>query len=87
MLTLPFYLVGLYSRFIKDYTVGRHKICVRLHCFDSKYARYISPSRTAAIFRALPGTNFMPSGSSASKKKNFFIFKADQEGVTYEYAD
>ena len=23
----------------------------------------------------------------SSRKKNFFIFKADEEGVTYEYAD
>ena len=29
----------------------------------------------------------MPSDSAVSKKKNFFIFKADEEGVTYEYAD
>ena len=70
----------LYPQFIRK-TVRRHKIA---------FCRVILIPSSLVHFpfkRVLPGANFMPSDSAASKKKNVFIFKADEEGVTYEYAD
>ena len=63
-----------YPQFTRK-TNRRHKIYVLLRCFDFMYARYMS------FLRALPGTNFMPFDSTTSNGDNFFIFKADEEGV------
>ncbi len=58
----------LYPQFTRK-TVKRHKICVLLRCFDSKYARYMS------FKRALPDTDFMPSDSGDLKEKEFLHFQ------------
>ena len=71
----------LYPQFTRK-TVKRHKICVLLRCFDSKYARYISRSSALYLTQILCLLTL-----ETSRKKNFFIFKADEESVTYEYAD
>jgi len=78
---MGFILYRFYSQFTRNYMVRRHKICVLLRCFRSMYARYMS------FKRALPGANLCLLTLESSKKKDFFIFKADQESVTYEYAD
>ena len=67
-----------YPQFTRK-TVRRHKICVLRRCFDSSPVHF-------PFKRVLPGANFM-SSDSAAEKKNFFIFKADQESVIYECAD
>ena len=63
------YFDRLYPQFTKK-TVRRHKICVLLRCFDSKYAwvRF-------SFKRALPGAIFMPSGSGELKEKEFLHFQ------------
>ena len=43
---------------------------------------YVSPS--SALY---PAQILCLLALESSRKKNFFIFKADQEGVTYEHAD
>ncbi len=64
-----------YPRFTRK-TVRRHKICVLLRCFDSMYARYISRSSALYLAQILCLLTL-----ESSKKKNFFIFKADEESV------
>ena len=64
----------IYPQFIRK-TVRRHKICVLLRCFDSMYARYMS-------FKASCMTQILCLLTlESSRKKNFFIFKADEESV------
>ena len=64
-----------YTQFTRK-TVRRHKICVLLRCFDSMYARYISRSSALYLAQILCFLTL-----ESSRKKNFFIFKADEEGV------
>ena len=64
-----------YPQFTRK-TVRRHKICILLRCFDSKYARYIS--RSSALYLTQILCLLTP---ETSKKKNFFFFKADEESV------
>ncbi len=79
---MGFILYRFYPQFTRNYMVRRHKICVLLRCFRSMYARYISPSSALYLAQILCLLTL-----ESSKKKDFFIFKADQESVTYEYAD
>ena len=55
-------------------TVGKHKICVLPRCFDSKYARYISRSSALYLAQILCLLTL-----ESSKKKDFFIFKANEK--------
>ena len=56
--------------------VGRQKTCVLLRCFESMYARYMSFKSALYPAQILCLRTLEP-----SNRENFFIFKADEEGV------
>ena len=64
-----------YPQFTRK-TVRRHKICVLLRCFRSMYARYMSFK--SALY---PAQILCLLTLETSNGENFFIFKADEEGV------
>ena len=68
-------LMGAVYFFTRN-TDRRHKICALLRCFESIYARYMSFK--SALY---PAQILCFLTLERSNRENFFIFKANEEGV------
>jgi len=66
-----------YPQFTRNYMVRRHKTCVLLRCCVAFAPCTPGTCRSSALHDA----DFMLSDSATSNGENFFIFKADEEGV------